>query len=47
MLILKLLKTHKWTLTAKFVNGKYKLLNLEAKNSVNDHDKANCDPKIK
>ena len=47
MLILNLLKKQKLTLTAMFVNGKYKLLNLEAKNRVNDHDKANCDPKMK
>ena len=46
MLILHSLKKQKLTLTAKFDNGKYRLLNFLAENCVNDHNNVNGDPKI-
>ena len=47
MLILKLLKKQKLTRTAKFDNGKNKLLIFVAEKCVNDHTKVNGDPKVK
>ena len=42
----KAVKETKVTLTAKFANGKYKLLNFVAENCINDHNKVNSDTKI-